>query len=57
MSEQDYVLLYIADGRLGDAPGDTARRGLTKAFAIAAQIVENAGAKLMNARRRATSEG
>jgi hypothetical protein len=28
-----------------------------KAFAIAARIVENAGAKLMNARRGATSEG
>jgi hypothetical protein len=28
-----------------------------RAFAIAARIVENAGSGLMNARRRATSEG
>ena len=52
MSESEYVLLHIADGRLGAAWEDA-----TKAFAIAAQIVENAGTKLMNARRRATSEG
>lgn len=33
------------------------RATATKAFAIAARIVENAGAKFTNARRGATSEG
>jgi hypothetical protein len=52
VDEARHVLHQIAEARVREA-----RAGAAGAFAIAARIVENAWAGLMNARRGAPSEG